>query len=163
MKARTVVLEDQARRLQALHPPHDVYAARRNLQRSSTEQALRLLEEYRHDPENPPDRAGSHRVCAGGRAPAAGAVRAEKSAPGKAGRKWTGRWRPSRANSESRSSRERRSRRIELPEQSVAKQASGRQPRRAAFWKAQHIHPYVSIYESGTTPDHGLRRCFSTL
>jgi hypothetical protein len=44
----------------------------------------------------------------------------------------------------------------------VEKQASGRQPRRAAFWKAQHIKRYVSIYKSRTTPDHGLRRGFST-
>jgi len=46
--------------------------------------------------------------------------------------------------------------------QGVEKQASGRQPRRAAFWKAQHIRSYVSIYKSRTTPDHGLRRGFST-
>jgi hypothetical protein len=46
--------------------------------------------------------------------------------------------------------------------QGVEKQASGRQPRRAAFWKAQHIHQYVSIYKSRTTPDHGARRSFST-
>jgi hypothetical protein len=46
--------------------------------------------------------------------------------------------------------------------QGVEKQVSGRQPRRAAFWKAQHIKRYVSIYKSRTTPDHGLRRGFST-
>ena len=46
--------------------------------------------------------------------------------------------------------------------QGVEKQASGRQPRRAAFWKAQHIRSYVSIYKSRTTPDHGVRRGFST-
>jgi hypothetical protein len=46
--------------------------------------------------------------------------------------------------------------------QGVEKQASGRQPRRAAFWKAQHIQKYVSIYKSRTTPDHGARRSFST-
>jgi hypothetical protein len=58
--------------------------------------------------------------------------------------------------------------------QGVEKQASGRQPpvkwpsnftgqaRRAAFWKAQHIERYVSIYKSRATPDHGLRRRFST-
>jgi hypothetical protein len=44
--------------------------------------------------------------------------------------------------------------------QGVEKQASGRQPRRAAFWKAQHILRYVSIYKSRTTLDHGLRRGF---
>jgi hypothetical protein len=42
-------------------------------------------------------------------------------------------------------------------QQGVEKHASGRQPRRAAFWKAQHIQRYVSIYKSRTTPDHGLR------
>jgi hypothetical protein len=46
-------------------------------------------------------------------------------------------------------------------QQGVEKQASGPQPRRVAFWKAQHIHRYVSIYKSRTTPDHGLRRGFS--
>jgi hypothetical protein len=46
--------------------------------------------------------------------------------------------------------------------QGAEKQASGRQPRRAAFWKAQHIQLYVSIYKSRVTPDHGLRRRFST-
>jgi hypothetical protein len=30
--------------------------------------------------------------------------------------------------------------RLISPYQGVEKQASGRQPRRAAFWKAQHIH-----------------------
>jgi hypothetical protein len=45
--------------------------------------------------------------------------------------------------------------------QGVEEQASGRQPRRAAFWKAEHIQGYVSIYKSLTTPDHGLRRSFS--
>jgi hypothetical protein len=30
-------------------------------------------------------------------------------------------------------------------QQGVEKQASGRQPRRAAFWKTQHIQRYVSI------------------
>jgi hypothetical protein len=45
--------------------------------------------------------------------------------------------------------------------QGVEKQASGRQPRRAAFWKAQHIQRYVSIYKSRTTLDHGLGRGFS--
>ena len=44
----------------------------------------------------------------------------------------------------------------------VEKQASGRQPRRAAFWKAQHIRSYVSIYKGRTTRDHGAKRCFST-
>jgi hypothetical protein len=29
--------------------------------------------------------------------------------------------------------------------QSVQKQASGRQPRRAAFWKAQHIHNMLAF------------------
>jgi hypothetical protein len=48
------------------------------------------------------------------------------------------------------------------PQQGVEKQASGRQPRRAAFWKAQHMRSYVSIYNSRTTPDHGARRSFST-
>jgi hypothetical protein len=47
-------------------------------------------------------------------------------------------------------------------QQCVEKQASGRQSRRAAFWKAQHIHQYVSIYKIRTTPDQGLRRGFST-
>jgi hypothetical protein len=42
------------------------------------------------------------------------------------------------------------------------KQASGRQPRRVAIWKAQHIGRYVSIYKSHATQDHGLRRRFST-
>jgi hypothetical protein len=58
--------------------------------------------------------------------------------------------------------------------QAVEKQASGRQPpvkwpsdftgqaRRAAVWKAQHVHRYVIIYKSRTTPDHVLRRGFST-
>ena len=46
-------------------------------------------------------------------------------------------------------------------QQGVQKQASGRQPRRAAFWKAQPMHLYVSIYKSRTTPDHGVRRGFS--
>jgi hypothetical protein len=44
----------------------------------------------------------------------------------------------------------------------VEKQAAGRQPRRAVFWKAQHIDQYVSIYKSRTTPDHAHRRGFST-
>jgi hypothetical protein len=48
------------------------------------------------------------------------------------------------------------------PNKDIEKQASGRQPRRAAFWKAQHIDRYVSIYKSRTTPDHGLRRSFSS-
>jgi hypothetical protein len=43
----------------------------------------------------------------------------------------------------------------------VAKQASGRQPRRVATWKAQHIAQYVSSYKSHATPDHGLMRLFS--
>jgi hypothetical protein len=47
-------------------------------------------------------------------------------------------------------------------QQGVEKQASGRQPRRAAFWEAQHISEYVGIYNIRTTPDHGLRRSFST-
>ena len=33
---------------------------------------------------------------------------------------------------------------------------------RVAIWKAQHIGRYVSIYKSHATPDHGLRRRFST-
>jgi hypothetical protein len=49
---------------------------------------------------------------------------------------------------------------IRLGQQGVEKQVSGCQPRRAAFWKAQHIREYVSIYKSRTTPDHGLRRRF---
>jgi hypothetical protein len=49
-----------------------------------------------------------------------------------------------------------------MNQQGVEKQASGRQPRRAVFWKAQLRHRYVSIYKSPATPDHGLRRGFST-
>jgi len=49
---------------------------------------------------------------------------------------------------------------LELILKGIEKQASGRQPRRAAFWKAQHIQRYVSIYKSRTTPDHGARRGF---
>jgi len=51
-----------------------------------------------------------------------------------------------------------------MNQQGVEKQASSRQPRRAAFWKAQHIGRYVSIYKSRTTPDHGLEaQFFNTL
>ncbi|TFG39651.1 MAG: ATP-binding cassette domain-containing protein, partial [Syntrophobacterales bacterium] len=46
--------------------------------------------------------------------------------------------------------------------QGVEKQASGRQPRRAAFWEAQPIQEYVSIYNSRTTLDNGLKCSFST-
>jgi hypothetical protein len=46
--------------------------------------------------------------------------------------------------------------------QGAKKQASGCQPRRAVFWKAQHIDRYVSICNSRTTLDHGARRSFST-
>jgi hypothetical protein len=42
--------------------------------------------------------------------------------------------------------------------QRAKKQASARQPRRAAIWNAQHIGQYVSIYKSRATLDHGLRR-----
>jgi protocatechuate 3,4-dioxygenase beta subunit len=47
-------------------------------------------------------------------------------------------------------------------QQVVEKQVSGCQPLRVAIWKAQHIGRYVSIYKSHATPDHGLRRRFST-
>jgi hypothetical protein len=47
-------------------------------------------------------------------------------------------------------------------QQGVKKQVSGCQSKRAAFWKAQHIREYVSIYKSRTTTAHGLKRRFST-
>jgi hypothetical protein len=46
--------------------------------------------------------------------------------------------------------------------QGVEKQASGRQPRRAAICKAQHIGRYVSIGKRRATLDHGRLRRFST-
>jgi hypothetical protein len=49
-----------------------------------------------------------------------------------------------------------------IPNQGVERQASGRQPRRVAIWKAQHMGSYVSIYKSHATQDHGLMRRFST-
>jgi hypothetical protein len=47
-------------------------------------------------------------------------------------------------------------------QQVVEKQVSGRQPRRAAFWDAQHTDQYVSNHKSRATPDHGPRRRFSS-
>jgi hypothetical protein len=46
-----------------------------------------------------------------------------------------------------------------LNTQGFEEQASGRQPRRTALWKAQHI---LSIFKRCATQDHGLRRRFST-
>jgi hypothetical protein len=46
--------------------------------------------------------------------------------------------------------------------QGVEKQASGRQPRRAAFWKAQHIHceQLQKPHNAGSRPEG---RFFNTL
>jgi hypothetical protein len=53
---------------------------------------------------------------------------------------------------------------LSFGEQGVEKQASGRQPRRTALWKAQsrlrRDEQPISKYRA--TPDHGLRRRFST-
>jgi hypothetical protein len=49
----------------------------------------------------------------------------------------------------------------------VEKQASDRQPRRMAIWKAQHIGGYVSIYKSpcnaGAGPEAPLINSFYSL
>jgi hypothetical protein len=51
---------------------------------------------------------------------------------------------------------------VEKCEQGVEKQESGRQARRTAMRQTQHIQAYVSIGESRTTLNGGLRRSFST-
>jgi hypothetical protein len=47
--------------------------------------------------------------------------------------------------------------------QGVAKQASGRQPRRAAFWKAQHMHRCEHLQKPHNAGSRPQARFFNTL